>query len=201
MNIRKAIPSDAEYIAPLLLMASEEIIFKFIGEKDSEKAKAFLLFFIKKENNQYSWQNCLVAEIDNEVAAAVVLYDGARLAALRQPVLEYICKNFNENLQLEDETGGGEYYIDSIGVSIGHRGKGIGAKLLQFLIDEYVYKQRKTLGLLVVEENPAAKKLYLKLGFKSVGKIVFVGKTMEHLQIKTSSPTSHPKSRLLSHGL
>ncbi|NLO50264.1 MAG: GNAT family N-acetyltransferase [Bacteroidales bacterium] len=183
MIIRKATPADADRIAPLLLLAMEDIIFKFIGDRDQEKAKSFLLYFIKKENNQYSYQNCLVAEVGNEVVAAVNLYDGARLATLRQPVIEYIHKTCNKNLQLEDETGSGEFYIDSIGVNPDHRGKDIGAKLLRFLIDEYVNKQQKALGLLVDEENPAAKKLYLKLGFKGAGKIVFVGKRMEHLQI------------------
>ncbi|HZK06733.1 MAG TPA: GNAT family N-acetyltransferase [Bacteroidales bacterium] len=184
MIIRKAIPSDAERIVAFLLLATEEIVYKFIGEKDHEKAKAFLLYFIKKENNQYSYQNCLVAEIDNEMVAAVAFYDGARLAALRQPIIDYIRDNFNKTFEPEDETSNGEFYIDSIGVSLSHRGKGIGANLLQFLIDEYVSKKRKNLGLLVDEENPKAKKLYLKLGFKSVGKIVLVGKQMEHLQIK-----------------
>lgn len=183
MIIRKATPPDAENIAPLLLMAMEDIVFKFIDERDQEKAKKFLLHFIKNEDNQYSYQNCLVAEIGNEVIAAVSFYDGARLATLRQPVIEFIHEHFDENLQPEDETGSGEFYIDSIGVSPDHRGKDIGAKLLQFLIDEYVNKQQKTLGLLVDQENPAAKKLYLKLGFKGAGKIVFAGKLMEHLQI------------------
>jgi ribosomal protein S18 acetylase RimI-like enzyme len=183
MVIRKAIITDAENIALLLLMAMEDIVFKFIGEEDQEKAKTFLLHFIKNEDNQYSYQNCFVAEMDNKVVAAVDVYDGARLATLRQPVIEYIHNNYDKNLRLEDETGSGEFYIDTIGVSHGHRGKGIGAKLLQFLIDEYVKKQGKTLGLLVDEENPAAKKLYVKLGFKGVGKIAFAGKLMEHLQI------------------
>lgn len=184
MIIRKALPSDAECIVDFLLMATEEIIYEFIREKNHDKAKQFLLYFIKKENNQYSFQNCLVAEIDNEMVAAVALYDGARLATLRQPVTDYIRNNINKNFEPEDETAAGEFYIDSIGVRPGHRGKGIGAKLLQFLINEHVYLQRKTLGLLVDEENPAAKKLYLKLGFKSAGKMILAGKQMEHLQIK-----------------
>jgi len=55
---------------------------------------------------------------------------------------------------------------------------------LQFLIDEYVYKSNETLGLLVDKDNPAAKKLYLKLGFEFVGNKTFAGKQMEHLQLK-----------------
>jgi ribosomal protein S18 acetylase RimI-like enzyme len=56
--------------------------------------------------------------------------------------------------------------------------------MFQFLIDEYVHKRDKTLGLLVDKDNPDAKKLYLKLGFEIVGEKTLVGKNMEHLQFK-----------------
>jgi ribosomal protein S18 acetylase RimI-like enzyme len=141
-------------------------------------------YFVEKENNQYSYQNCWVAETDKEIVAAVNLYDGARLIELRQPVVEYIRNLHNNDFKPEDETGPGEYYIDTLGVSLYQRGKGIGSKMLQFLINEFVSKQGKTLGLLVDEENPDAKRLYLKLGFNSAGKKILFGKNMEHLQIK-----------------
>ena len=76
-----------------------------------------------------------------------------------------------------------EYYIDALGVAQNMQGKGIGAKLLQFLIDNYVIKNKKTLGLLVDLENTNAKKLYVKLGFKCIGRKTLVGQKMEHLQL------------------
>ncbi len=182
-KIRKATLNDAEHIATYLLLAMEDIVYRFIGEKDHAKAKAFLLYFAKREDNQYSYQNCWVAE-DGEVMAAVNLYDGAKLDQLRRPVLEYIKMHYNKEPKPEDETQAGEYYIDSLGVNPNYQGKGIGSKMLQFLIDAYVHKHKQTLGLLVDEENPNAKRLYLKLGFKAVGKKVLVGKNMEHLQLK-----------------
>jgi ribosomal protein S18 acetylase RimI-like enzyme len=182
--IRKATLKDAEAIATCLFLAMEDIVYTFIGRADPQKAKAFLLHFAEKENNQYSYQNCWVAEENKEVVAAVNLYDGAQLYALRQPVIEHIRSQFTRDLNPEDETGPGEYYIDSLGVEPDQQGKGIGSKILQFLIDEYVNKQHLTLGLLVDEENQSARRLYLRLGFKSAGKKVLLGKNMEHLQIK-----------------
>jgi GNAT superfamily N-acetyltransferase len=125
-----------------------------------------------------------VVEDNKEVVAAVNLYDGAGLNELRQPVMEYIRSKFSRDFTLEDETQAGEYYIDSLGVDPNQQNKGIGTRLLQFVIDEYVDKHSHTLGLLVDESNPNAKRLYLKLGFKSAGKKVLFGKNMEHLQIK-----------------
>jgi ribosomal protein S18 acetylase RimI-like enzyme len=182
--IRKATYEDSDLIAAHLLMAMEDIVFKFLGVRDNNKAREFMKYFVEKENNQYSYQNCWVAETDKEIVAAVNLYDGAKLIELRQPVVEHIRSQYNPDFKPEDETGPGEYYIDTLGVSLYQRGKGIGSKMLQFLINEFVSKQGKTLGLLVDEENPDAKRLYLKLGFNSAGKKILFGKNMEHLQIK-----------------
>ncbi|MCV9930297.1 GNAT family N-acetyltransferase [Flavobacterium sp. LS1R49] len=185
MIIRKATIKDAEYIATYLLLAMEGIVYKFIKEENHAKAKDFLLYFIEKENNQYSYENCFVVEDDNEIVAAVNIYDGAELKLLREPIVQYVRTHFNKDFNPEDETQAGEYYIDTLGVSPKCQGKGIGSKILQFLIDEYANKKQYTLGLLVEEENPNAKKLYLKLGFKPVGNKTLAGKKMEHLQIKS----------------
>ncbi|WP_374172592.1 N-acetyltransferase family protein [Flavobacterium tructae] len=183
MIIRKATIEDSENITALLLLAMEDIIYKFTGEKDPKTAYYFLLHFVETENNQYSYQNCYVAEEGNEIIGAVAVYDGVQLHSLRKPIVDYVRLNFNADFNPEDETQSGEFYIDSVGVSPNHQGKGIGSKLLQFLIDEYVTQNQRTLGLLVEDANPNAKKLYLKLGFKVKGTRTLVGKNMEHLQI------------------
>jgi ribosomal protein S18 acetylase RimI-like enzyme len=67
------------------------------------------------------------------------------------------------------------------------QGQGLGSKMFAFLIDEYVYKRNKTLGLLVDKENPNAKKLYLKLGFTVVGEKILAKKSLEHLQFKSGN--------------
>ena len=186
MIIRKATINDSEFIATLLLSAMEDVIYKFISKNDYNIANEFLFYFAEKENNQYSYQNCYVVEEMKEVIAAVNIYYGGKLIELRAPVIQYVKTHFNPEFNPEDETQLGEYYIDSLGVSSKQQGKGIGSKILQFLIDEYVVKNKKTLGLLVDDDNPNAKKLYLKLGFKAVGNKVLAGKSMEHLQFKGS---------------
>ncbi|CAA9200458.1 hypothetical protein FLA105534_03105 [Flavobacterium bizetiae] len=183
MIIRKATIDDSELIAKYLLLAMEEIIYKFIDERDPKTAYYFLLHFVESENNQYSYQNCFVAEENEEIIGAVSVYDGGKLHELRKPIVDYVRLNFNPDFSPENETQSDEFYIDSLGVSPNHQGKGIGSKMLQFLIEEFVTKNKQTLGLLVEEENPGAKKLYLKLGFKVIGEKTLVGKKLEHLQI------------------
>lgn len=184
MNIRKARVEDSALIAIHLLLAMEDIVYGFIGKKDSKKAHEFLLYFTGREGNQYSYQNCLVMEDGGQIIAAVNVYDGAQLSELRAPVAQYIKTYYNAGFDPEDETQAGEFYIDSIGVSPDQQLKGVGSKILNHLIDDYVHQQQQTLGLLVEEENTNALKLYLKLGFRPVGRKILVGKPMQHLQLK-----------------
>jgi len=185
MIIRKAVFEDAKEIVPHLLLAMGDIAYKFIGRNDYETAKEFLFYFAARENNQYSYQNCYVAEENNEILGAVNIYNGADLNALRLPVIEYIRSHYNAGFAPEDETESGEFYIDALGVEPKQQGKGIGSQLLEFLIDEFVTKNHQILGLLVEVDNPSAKKLYLKLGFKPIGIKTLVGKKLEHLQIRS----------------
>jgi len=183
MIIRKAIASDASAITHYLQLAMEDILFEFIRDHNPKSAQAFLLHFVQSVNNQYSYQNCFVAEEDQQVIAALNIYDGAHLEQLRAPIANYIITELKQPFTPEDETQAGEYYIDSFGVSPEHQGKGIGAKLLQYVIDTYVHQQQQTVGLLVDEDNPSAKRLYVKLGFQPVGEKLLVGKKMIHLQL------------------
>ncbi|WP_207429455.1 GNAT family N-acetyltransferase [Pedobacter sp. SYSU D00535] len=184
MIIRKASCHDAAPIAACLLLAMEEIIYKLTGLNDRRQAERFLYHFAMKEGNQYSFENCWVAERGTEVVAAVNVYDGALLRSLRQPILDYLKSEFNRDAQPEDETAAGEFYIDSLGVKQGYQGKGIGTEMLKFLTDEFVTRRHQTLGLLVDPGNQSARSLYQKLGFRLRDHLTFMGKEMEHLQLE-----------------
>lgn len=185
MLIKKAIPAEADSIAPLILLAMEDIVYRFIGQKSPEQATRFLADLIREEGNQYSYENCWVVISGEEIVCAAMVYNGGRLGDLRAPVARKVKAMFDRDLDAEDETQAGEYYIDSIGVRRDQQGKGVGAKVFRFLIDEYVKRRKGVLGLLVDEDNPNARRLYLKLGFESVGRKAFMGKRMEHLQLRT----------------
>ncbi|HEV7333718.1 MAG TPA: GNAT family N-acetyltransferase [Flavisolibacter sp.] len=182
--IRKGTREDSEAITNCLLQAMNEIVYSLIGEQDSGKAKEFMQHFVERKANQYSYQNCWVVEVNQEIVAAVNVYNGADLHRLREPVLAYLRSCFKRTLIPEDETGAGEYYIDSLGVIPDYQGIGIGSQVLQFLIDKYVTENGKTLGLLVDEENVQAKRLYLRLGFTFAGEKTLLEKRMIHLQVK-----------------
>jgi ribosomal protein S18 acetylase RimI-like enzyme len=187
MIIRKALKDDSESISHLFMLASGEVICKFIGEQNPTKAQDFLYHFVNSEQNQYSYTNCYVAVEKDVIIGAILVYDGERLQELRKPVLDHIHANLYPELYIEDETHAGEYYIASIGVSPLQEGKGVGSKLLQLVIQEKVISEGQTLGLLVDKRNPSAKKLYLRLGFKPVGEKTVLGLSLVHLQMTAYS--------------
>lgn len=184
MIIRKSKPEESKVVASCIALAMKDIVCHFIGEDSSGKAIHFLDCLIREKGNQYSYENCWVVESDNEIVAAAVVYDGARLKELRKPVANTIKIMFNRDFHPEDETQAGEYYIDCVGVIPNQQGKGIGTQVFLFLINEYANQKDKTLGLLVDKKNPKAKQLYLKLGFEIVGEKILAGKKMEHLQFR-----------------
>jgi|SRR5690554_5101670 len=183
MIIRKAKIEDSRMLATYMMLAMKDIFCHFIGESSMETATNILEILIRKPANQYSYENCWVVENEKGVIAMASIYDGAKLKELRATVAETIKTMFNRDFSPEDETQAGEYYIDCVGVNPEYQGQGHGSKLFKLRIDEYVEKEKKTLGLPVEKDNPNAKRLYLKLGFKIIGERTLSGKKMEHLQL------------------
>lgn len=181
MILRKAKIEDYHTLSTILLSAMEELIYEFLGEKNKAKALEFLEFLTEKENNQYSYQNCYVLEVENKIVGAINIYNGAEIKKLREPVAEYILNHYNKIFSPEDESSEGEYYIDSFAVKAEEQGKGYGSHLLNFVINEFSIKKKLKLGLLVEKNNPKAKELYCKLGFRYIEDKIVSGKEFEHL--------------------
>ena len=184
MIIKKAKSSDGKSIAKLLMLAMNTLVYEFIDEVDDEKAINFLTHFVQQNSNQYSYENCLVAMEANEIVGVINCYDGADLNTLQKPILAYIHQHYNSTFTIEAETQAGEIYIDVLSISPLHQGKGIGAQLLKHVINKYCIKNNQTIGLLVDQKNPKAKRLYLGLGFEKVDDKMLCGHEMEHLQFK-----------------
>ena len=182
LNFRKATKQDASSVAKLMMLAMDKIVFDFIGEKNNEKGTLFLENLIQQENNQYSYQNTIVVEYNNQIAGCTTFYDGVKLEELRKPVLDILKSSYNQVINPQDETQAGEIYIDTIAVSPGFQGQGIGSKILDYLIEEIAIKQNNVLGLLVDFDNPNAKKLYERKGFKVVGEKMLMNENHEHMQ-------------------
>jgi len=183
-NIRPARPEDYKQVAPLIIQAMEDLACTFANAKDPQKAIPLFEHFFQQKANQYSFEHTLVYEETAVAMGSITFYDGELLAQYRKPFLEYISEKYKvTGLVIEDETTPNEVYIDTLSVSPKHQGKGIGKQLLAAAISQAKNSDQKKIGLLVDLNNPNAKKLYLSLGFESVGKKQLGNCVYEHLQL------------------
>ncbi|WP_316788964.1 GNAT family N-acetyltransferase [Pedobacter frigoris] len=180
--IRQALSTDAPKIAELIIAAMDDLALKFSGAAEAQGAIPLFQHFAGLQGNQYSYENVLVYQDEDDVCGIICGYDGADLESLRKPFLDYIRTESGIVLDPEFETQAGEYYIDSLSVAPDQQGKGIAKKLIIALIGKARSLGHKNVGLLVNVHNPKAKKLYLNLGFVVVNERKFMGGDYFHMQ-------------------
>ena len=182
ITIRSARVEDAATIARAVAMA--------IGDKEALRAycgddyMAVLTQIAATKGTQYSWQYALVAEVDGTAAGAVVGYDGDDLQPLREGTLAIVRQLTGRVPNIANETEGGEYYLDSVGVLPEFRGLNVGRTLVREFCNRVFATQHNCVGLIVDSNNPQAEKLYTSLGFERVGTRLFFGHRMWHLQLR-----------------
>lgn len=184
ITIRSARVEDAATIARAVAMA--------IGDKEALRAycgddyMAVLTQIAATKGTQYSWQYALVAEVDGTAAGAVVGYDGDDLQPLREGTFAIVRQLTGRVPNIANETEGGEYYLDSVGVLPEFRGLNVGRTLVREFCNKVFATQHNCVGLIVDSNNPQAEKLYTSLGFERVGTRLFFGHRMWHLQMRNN---------------
>lgn len=178
--VRAARREDADVIARVVAMAigDEQALRAYCGDD----YLAVLTEVARREATQYSWQYAFVAEVAGEVAGAIVGYDGARLGELREGTFAVLRERVGRVPQIADETEAGEYYLDSVGVLPKFRGHGVGGALIAAFCENAYAEGHACVGLIVDNDNPQAENLYSALGFERVGRRIFFGHQMWHLQ-------------------
>lgn len=180
--IRPARLDDAAFVAPLICEAMGDLVEKFTNGS-LEKGIGLFTHFFQKKDNQYSYENCQIAQYEGTDAGMVLTYDGGKLNVLRQPFLDYIAETFALKLKnIEDETQAGELYIDCVAVLPGFRGKSIGTTLLNAAIQKSQDLSLPSTGLIVDVENEKALQLYQRMGFIVQEKKNFAGSVYIHMQ-------------------
>ena len=158
ITIRSARVEDAATIARAVAMA--------IGDKEALRAycgedyMAVLTQIAATKGTQYSWQYALVAEVDGTAAGAVVGYDGDDLQPLREGTFAIVRQLTGRVPNIANETEGGEYYLDSVGVLPEFRGLNVGSTLVREICNKVFATQHNCVGLIVDSNNPQVEKLY-----------------------------------------
>ena len=184
ISIRGARPDEAARIAGLIIMAmTEECCLHFCGPgHDIRDFRRVMTSLVARPDTQYSYNNTLVATIEDNIVGICVSYDGALLHLLRQPFIDAAQQEWGmDHSSIPDETQAGELYIDSLAVDPDYRGRGIASLLLRATIDKSRTLGLPSTGLLVDVGNPKAEALYNKVGFQYAGTNSWGGHGMKHL--------------------
>ena len=184
ISIRRARPDEAARIAGLIIMAmTEECCLHFCGPgHDIRDFRRVMTSLVARPDTQYSYNNTLVATIEDNIVGICVSYDGALLHLLRQPFIDAAQQEWGmDHSSIPDETQAGELYIDSLAVDPDYRGRGIAKLLLHATIDKSRTLGLPSTGLLVDLGNPKAEALYNKVGFQYAGTNSWGGHGMKHL--------------------
>ena len=184
ISIRGARPDEAARIAGLIIMAmTEECCLHFCGPgHDIRDFRRVMTSLVSRSDTQYSYNNTLVATIEDNIVGICVSYDGALLHLLRQPFIDAAQQEWGmDHSSIPDETQAGELYIDSLAVDPDYRGRGIASLLLRATIDKSRTLGLPSTGLLVDVGNPKAEALYNKVGFQYAGTNSWGGHGMKHL--------------------
>jgi len=166
VTLRQATREDCERIARLYMIASDGLA-EYIWSRAGTPGLSLLEIGARRyarENTNFSYQNCTVAERDGAVVGMMLSFEmcepppqgrDAELASEVDPVLA-------PYTELEDY---GSLYVSALAVFNEHRGLGIGTRLLQEARRRSRACGLDRLSLICFEKNFGAMRLYRRLGF------------------------------------
>ena len=164
-----------------LIHSSGPAAFEYVFGVPGGDAQAFLRRAFVDGAGEFGWRNHVVGELDGVVVAAGVGYSGRTkwlftLAAARQ-ILAYcgwrhVGGVIMRGLRTESvipPPWGSMYYLAHLGVVPSLRGRGYGTALVAHLLAVQPADAGGPVVLDVATTNPAAQRLYQRLGFVVVG--------------------------------
>jgi ribosomal protein S18 acetylase RimI-like enzyme len=173
---RSAVRADAREIARLFQISSEgasDYIWSQLAEPGQELLDVGAIRYAR-DDVDFSYQNCLIAESDGEVVGMIhsyVMRHDPQAVPTTDPVLAPYA-----DMEVPDTL-----YISSLALHEGYRNRGLGAQLLAHAQDRANRLGLKGLSLIDYAANTGARRFYERHGFSI---------------IKTCRVTPHPMIRV-----
>ncbi|MCC5891523.1 GNAT family N-acetyltransferase [Exiguobacterium sp.] len=183
MNIRQAKPTDRHTVAPLVYAAIHDIAYSLTGATEQADVLERLAMWVGRPANRLSYENIWVADVDDTIAGIIIAYPGKAATALDEPIQRWL-QQAGQTGQLDTETEGDVLYIDSVAVDTRFGGRGIGTNLIQHVIGHARASGIPAVTLNVDQSNPAAARLYERLGFRKKKEIVISGGRFDYMALE-----------------
>jgi ribosomal protein S18 acetylase RimI-like enzyme len=175
VTIRRGKREDSATIAQLFLISSDglaEYIWSKIAEPDETALEAGARRYAR-EGVAFSYQNCVLAEVDGTVVGMAHGFPmDVGLAA--EPQTDPVLRPYAE---LEDY---GSLYLSGIALFAEHRNRGIGTKLMASVDDRARALGRPRVSLICFERNEGAMRLYRRLNFEELARRAVVPHPLLH---------------------
>ncbi|MCQ2263540.1 MAG: GNAT family N-acetyltransferase [Bacteroidales bacterium] len=159
LHLRPATIDDVPFIARAIL---EAVGFENPSSEIIERQQSLC----RRTDVLYSWRNTTIAQYDGKIAGSLTSYDGRhyrKMRAVTFPLIHEMCgADFSD---MDDETGAGEFYLDSLYVQPEFRKQGIATALIRDGIDKAKHLRIQKVTLIVSPTKPAAANLYQAIGF------------------------------------
>jgi len=163
-DYRPARKEDCATIAALYSISSDGVA-DYIWTKLAEPGEDILAVGkrrYEREDSVFSYRNCTVVESDGNVVGMLVAFP-----MHVDPMEEETDPVLAPYSRLEEHNS---YYICGMALFPEYRGRGMGTRLLA-LAEEYARKQGYgKISLIVFEQNSGAFRLYVRAGYREVGR-------------------------------
>ena len=166
VQFRDATLDDAPFIARVVLAGIDMLDIDAVLPDEQRAIFEHLIDICRMDDTLYSYCNTRIAETDGVPVGALVTYDGARYAGMREKTFGLVKQTSGMDLSRNAmETGQGEFYLDSMAILSDYRGAGIGKKLMYDRVDFALSNGFQKVTLLVDKDKPRLQKYYESLGF------------------------------------
>ncbi|RNL64639.1 GNAT family N-acetyltransferase [Zhongshania marina] len=177
MSIRTAESRDAAQIAPLIFSSGPLAFEHIFSRRHGPAVIDFLNTEFARSRTMFSYLHHHVYEVDGEVLGSIGSFDtashgatfiGNAKAIFTNYGLRGIFKGLMFELRLVKAPRKGCLYLCHIAVREDRRGRGIAAKMINFMAAKGREGGFRCLSLDVAEKNTNALRLYQQMGFKVV---------------------------------
>lgn len=166
VQLRDATSEDAPFIARVVLAGIELLDMDAVLPDNQRVLYEHLVGICRMDDTLYSYRNTRIAEVDGCAVGALVAYDGARYAMMREKTFGLVQQTSGMDLNHKAmETGTGEFYLDSMAILSDYRGAGIGKMLMRDRIDFALSNGFQKVTLLVDKDKPRLQRYYECEGF------------------------------------
>ena len=174
VQFRDATLDDAPFIARVVLAGIDMLDIDAVLPDEQRAIFEHLIEICRMDDTLYSYCNTRIAETDDKSVGALVAYDCARYAEMREKTFGLVKQTSGMDLSRNAmETGPGEFYLDSMAVLSGYRGVGIGKLLMRDRMELAFNNGFQKVTLLVDKDKPRLQEYYQSEGF-SFSKEMFV---------------------------